>query len=60
MQCNDFSQLFNLPQYNGVNPLVPGAHYSELQDKPFSLQTQRLDVDLKYKMADFYFLLPGL
>ena len=29
------------------NPLVPDAHYSERQDKPFSLQIQRLEVDLK-------------
>ena len=30
-----------------INPLVPDAHYSERQDKPFSLQIQRLEVDLK-------------
>ena len=32
---------------DGINPLVPDAHYSERQDKPFSLQIQRLEVDLK-------------
>ena len=31
-----------------VNPLVPDAHYSERQDKPFSLQIQQLEVDLKW------------
>ena len=30
---------------NVLNPLVPDAHYS--QDKQFSLQIQRLGVDLK-------------
>ena len=30
-----------------INPLVPDAHYSERQDKPYSLQIQRLEVDLK-------------
>ena len=30
-----------------INPLVPDAHYSEHQDKPFFLQIQRLEVDLK-------------
>ena len=30
-----------------LNPLVPDAHYSERQDKQISLQTQRLEVDLK-------------
>ena len=30
-----------------INPLVPDAHYSECQDKTFSLQIQRLEVDLK-------------
>ena len=29
------------------NPLVPDAHYSERQGKPFSLQIQQLEVDLK-------------
>ena len=32
-----------------LNPLVPGAHYSEHQDKSFSLQIHRLEVDLKLK-----------
>ena len=35
------------PQLN-FNPLVPDAHYSERQDKPFSLQIQRLEVDLSH------------
>ena len=30
-----------------INPLVPDAHYSERQDKPFSLQIKQLEVDLK-------------
>ena len=28
-----------------LNPLVTDAHYSERQDKPFSLQIQQLEVD---------------
>ena len=40
------------------NPLVPDAHYSERQDKPFSLQIQWLEVDLKLNCG-FLFLLPG-
>ena len=30
-----------------LNPLVPDAHYSERQDKLFSLQIQQLEVDIK-------------
>ena len=30
-----------------INPLVPDDHFSEPQDKPFSLQIQRLEVDIK-------------
>ena len=30
-----------------INPLVPDAYYIERQDKPFSLQIQQLEVDLK-------------
>ena len=30
-----------------LNPLVPKAHYSEGQDKPFYLQIERLEVDSK-------------
>ena len=30
-----------------INPLVPDAHNSVRQDKPFSLQIQRLEVDFK-------------
>ena len=37
-----------------VNPLVP----DERQDKPFSLQNQRLEVDLKLNCG-FLFLHPG-
>ena len=36
-----------------INPLVPDAHYSERQDKPFSLQIQRLEVDFKVKLRIF-------
>ena len=38
--------IYFFPSY--INPLVPDAHYSEHQDKPFSLQTQKLEVDLKF------------
>ena len=41
-----------------VNPLVPDDHYSERQDKPFSLQIQRLEVDLKLNRL-IYFFHPG-
>ena len=34
-------------EYRRFNPLVPDAHYSERPDKPFSLQMQQLEVDLK-------------
>ena len=41
---------FNLKIYIQIfcfNPLVPDAHDSERQEKPLSLQIQRLEVDLK-------------
>ena len=41
-----------------ITPLVPDAHYSERQDKPSSLQIQRLEVDLKLNWG-FYPLHPG-
>ena len=37
------------------NPLVPDAHYSERQDKPFSLQIQLLKVDLKLNCGILFF-----
>ena len=39
----------SLVELRALTHLVPDAHYSERQDKdkPFSLQTQRLEVDLK-------------
>ena len=37
------------------NPLVPDAHYSERQDKPFSLQFQQLEVDLKLNCRFLFF-----
>ena len=40
-----------------INPLVPDAHYSERQDKPFSLQIQQLEVDLKL-ICGFLFFAP--
>ena len=40
---------------SSVNTLVPEAHYSEREDKSFSLQIQRLDVDLKLNCG-FLFL----
>ena len=43
---------------NTLNPLVPDAHYSERQDKSFSLRIQRLEVDLKLNWG-FLFLHPG-
>ena len=42
-----------------VNPVVPDAHYSERQDKPFSLQIQQLEVDLKRNRGFFSFCTPG-
>ena len=36
-----------------VNPLVPIAHYSERQDKPFSLQIQQLEADLNFGFLFF-------
>ena len=43
-----------LPSFK-VNPLVPDAHYIERQDKKFSLQIQRLDVDLKLNCGFVFF-----
>ena len=40
--------LVKKPTRSQFNPLVPDAHYSERHDKPFSLQIQQLEVDLKY------------
>ena len=40
-----------------INPLVPDAHYSVRHDKPFSLQSQRLEVDLKLNCG-FLFCAP--
>ena len=40
-----------------INPLVPDAHYSERQNKPFSSQIQRLEVDLKL-ICGFLFFAP--
>ena len=34
-----------------INPLVPNTHYSEPRNKPFSLQNQRLEVDLKINFS---------
>ena len=38
-----------------LNPLVPDAHYSERQEKPFSLQIQLLEVDLKINGGFLFF-----
>ena len=38
-----------------VNPLVPDAHYSDRQDKPFSLQIQQLEVNLKLNCGFLFF-----
>ena len=38
-----------------VNPLVPDAHYSESQDKPFSWQIQWLEVNLKLNCGFLFF-----
>ena len=43
------------PNRIGINPLVPDAHYSERQDEPFSLQIQRLKVDLKLNCGFLFF-----
>ena len=44
-------------EYRIFNPLVPDAQYSKRQDKPFSLQIQQLEVDLKLNCG-FLFLAP--
>ena len=41
------------------NPLVPDAHYSERHDKPFSIQIQQLEVDLKLNLGFFIFCTLG-
>ena len=38
-----------------INPFVPDAHYSECQGKPFSLQIQQLEVDLKLNCGFLFF-----
>ena len=40
-----------------INPLDPDAHYSERQDKPFSLQIQQLEVHLKLIRRFLFFAL---
>ena len=48
--------LLNIPQIClFFNPLVPDAHYSEHQDKPFSLQIQQLEVKFKVNLRIFIF-----
>ena len=37
------------------NPLVPDAHYSERQDKPFSLQIEQLEADWKLNRRFLFF-----
>ena len=37
------------------NPLVSDAHYSERQNEQFSLQIQRLEVDLKLNCGFLFF-----
>ena len=44
----------------GINPLIPDAHYSERQDKLFSLQIQGLEVDLKLNRGFLFFALWAL
>ena len=41
MSVETYYFLNKLSQWKSVNPLVPDAHYSERQDKPFSLQNQQ-------------------
>ena len=43
-----------------IKPLVTEAHYSERQDKPFSLQIQRLAVDLNLSCGFLFFALWAL
>ena len=38
-----------------LNPSVPDAQYSERQGNPFSLQIQRLEINLKLQMGIFIF-----
>ena len=42
------------------NPLVPDTHYNRRQDNPFSLQIQRLEVDLKLNRGFLFFAPWGL
>ena len=42
-----------------INPLIPDAHYSERKEKPFSLQIQRLEVDLKLNCGFLFFCTLG-
>ena len=38
-----------------INPLVPESHYSERQDKAFSLQIQQLEVKIKLNCGFLFF-----
>ena len=42
-----------------INPLVPDAHYSERQDKSFSLQIQLLESLFKVELRIFIFFTLG-
>ena len=61
MGKNRFSSRFKWKcvelEVEHFSPSVPDAHYSERQDKPFSLQIQQLEVDLKLNCR-FYFFAP--
>ena len=50
-----FACVNTTQKVNSINPLVPDVHYSERQDKPFSLQFQRLEVDLKLNCRFLFF-----
>ena len=40
-------------------PALPDAHYSEPQDKSFSLLIEQLEIDLKWNGGNFCFLHPA-
>ena len=62
-KCIILIKCYKLHCYNAtcyINPLVPDAHYSEHQDKPFSLQIQRLEVVSKLNCGFLFFAPWGL
>ena len=68
INLNELVGYFNRPgpeedylySESALNPLVPDAHYSERQDKPFSLQIKQLEVNLKWNCGFLFFAPWGL